>query len=332
MTFATRITRAALAALLGGALVLAGCTSEPEVTETDPGTAAEPVEFTVGTLSTQDSLPLWVAEQNGYFAEAGLPGVEIVTFQSAQECQVALQTGAVDALMTDLIVASNLQATGTEVRLATVMLGATPAEGRFAIVAAPGSGITSLDDLKGVPVGTASATITEYILDRLMEDAGIAGADVVKEEVKKMPVRFELLMAGQLKAAVLPEPFVSLAELGGATVIEGGDDTQASENVSQSVLAVSREYGDTPGGAASIAAVLEAWDAAVEAINADPDSFRELLVEKAGLPAPLADTYEVSTYPMAVAPEADRIQDVLDWMSARGYLGGEATPGDMLAE
>ena len=114
MTFAMRMTRAALAALLGGALLLAGCTSEPEATETDPGAEAEPVKFVVGTLSTQDSLPLWVAEQNGYFADAGLPEVEIVTFQSAQECQVALQTGAVDALMTDLIVASNLQATGTQ--------------------------------------------------------------------------------------------------------------------------------------------------------------------------------------------------------------------------
>lgn len=332
MTFPTRITRAALAAFLGGTLLLAGCTSEPETPPADSDAPVEPVELTIGTLSTQDSLPLWVAQQDGYFADAGLSEVEIVIFQSAQECQVALQTGAVDALMTDLIVASNLQATGTPVRLATVMLGATPSEGRFAIVAAPGSGITSLDDIKGVPVGTASATITEYILDRLMEEAGITGADVVKEEVKKMPVRFELLMAGQIKAAVLPEPFVSLAELGGATVIDGGDDTEAAENLSQSVLAVSREYADTPGGAASVAAVLEAWDAAVEAINADPDSFRELLVEKAGLPAPLADTYEVSTYPMAVAPEADRIADVLHWMSTRGYLGGEATPEEMLAE
>lgn len=332
MTFTTRITRTALAAFLGGALLLAGCTAEPEAPGTGTSAPAEPVKFTVGTLSTQDSLPLWVAEQSGAFADAGLPEVEIVTFQSAQECQVALQTGAVDALMTDLMVACNLQATGTPVRLATVMLGATPSEGRFAIVAAPGSGITSLEDLKGVPVGTASATITEYILDRLMEDAGIEKADVVKEEVKKMPVRFELLMAGQLKAAVLPEPFVSLAEKGGATVIGGGDDTKAAENVSQSVLAVSREYADTPGGAASIAAVLEAWDVAVTAINADPGSFRGLLVEKAGLPAPLADTYKVSTYPMAAPPEADRIADVLDWMSTRGYLGGEATAEDMLAE
>lgn len=332
MTLTTRMTRAAIAAFLGGALLLAGCTSEAEAPEADTAAPAEPVKFTVGTLSTQDSLPLWVAEQIGAFTDEGLPEVEIVTFQSAQECQVALQTGAVDALMTDLIVASNLQATGTPVRLATVMLGATPSQGRFAIVAAPGSGITSIEDLKGVPVGTASATITEYILDRLMEDAGIDQADVVKEEVKKMPVRYELLMAGQLKAAVLPEPFVSLAEKGGATVIEGGDDTKADENVSQSVLAVSREYADTPGGAASIAAVLEAWDAAVTAINADPDSFRGLLVEKAGLPAPLAETYKVSEYPMAAPPEADRIADVLDWMSARGYLSGDVTPEDMLAE
>ncbi len=321
--------------LLAAGTALAGCSSaeEPEATSEQTGTETQAVEaapLVIGTLATQDALPLWVAEERGYFADAGLMDVEITTFQSAQECQAAFTAGSVDALMTDIIVAAKLQAAGTPVYIPTVMLGADTAQGRFAIVAAPGSGIASIEDLAGIPVGTAAGTITEYILDKLMAEAGVAAADVVKEEVPKMPVRFQLMMSGQLKAASLPEPFVSLAALQGATIVAGGDDTTASENISQSVLVVSRDYIAAEGGAASLDALLAAWNDAVGDLNATPDDFRVTLVEKAGLPEPLAETYEVSSYPMAGQPSADQVQAVLDWMGERGYLTADVTPADLL--
>lgn len=324
------IVRTITACVLVSALTLGGCSAageQPAVT--DAGSAA-PAPLVIGTLATQDALPLWVAEERGRFADAGLTDVEVVTFQSAQECQAAFTAGSVDALMTDIIVAAKLQASGTPVYISTVMLGADTAEGRFAIVAAPGSGIASLEDLAGIPVGTAAGTITEYVLDKLMAEAGVDAADVAKEEVPKMPVRFQLMMSGQLKAASLPEPFVSLAEQQGATIVAGGDDTAASENISQSVLVVSREYIKAEGGSAALDALLEAWDAAVADLSATPDEFRSTLVTKAGLPEALADTYMVSSYPTAGQPSAEQVQAVLDWMAERGYLTANVTPGDLL--
>lgn len=321
--------RAILALALVAALALAGCTGNKPAPSSGSG-GAKPEAMKIGTLATQDALPLWVAEQKGYFTDAGLPEVEIVRFQSAQECQVAFQSGAVDALMTDLIVAANLQGSGTKVVVPTVMLGATTEQGRFAVVGAPGANLTSMADLRGVPVGTASATITEYILDKLMEEAGVAGSDVKKEEVKKMPVRFQLLMSGKLKAASLPEPFVTLAEQQGAKIVPGGDDTKAKENISQSVLCVNAEFANSDSGGASVDAVLEAWDKAVADINADPNSFRGVLVDKAGLPPQLANTYPVSDYPKAAPPTVEEIQSVLDWMKAKLYLRAEVKPQDIL--
>ncbi|MDF1542199.1 MAG: ABC transporter substrate-binding protein [Anaerosomatales bacterium] len=323
-----RIVRFTLVLALAAALALAGCSSD-EPAEAPSEQPGEPAKITIGTLATQDSLPLWAAEEKGYFSDAGLPEVEIVTFQSAQESQTAFVSGAVDALMTDLIVAANLHASGTPVIVPTVMLGATTEQGRFAIVAAPGSDVTSMSDLAGVPVGTASATITEYILDMLMAEAGVA-ADVVKEEVQKMPVRFQLLMSGQLAAASLPEPFVTLAELEGASIVPGGDDTMAASNISQSVLCVNKAFADTAEGDAAVAALLEAWDAAVTDINADPDAFRTTLVSKARLPEPLTETYNVSDYPLAAPPAATDVQKVLDWMDEKGYLQAPITPADIL--
>lgn len=334
MRLTVRIARAALAIVLVGSFALAGCSAADETPETEaPGTeapAATPAEMTIGTLATQDSLPLWVAEQEGYFTTEGMPSVEIVTFQSAQECQAAFTSGAVDALMTDIIVAAKLHQSGTPVVIPTVMLGAETAEGRFAIVAAPDSGVKTMNDLAGVKVGVGSATVTELVLDKLMAEAGVPAADVAKEEVPKMPVRFQLLMSGQLKAASLPEPFVSLAVLQGASVVEGGDDTQAAENVSQSVLVVSAEYAGTDEGEAAVDALLAAWNSAVADIAVSPDSYRGTLVTKANLPQPLAESYAVSRYPVATEPSVEQVQMVLDWMTERGYLEGELLPDELL--
>lgn len=328
-----RFARTVAALLLGSMLVTTGCAAEDPAEETKPAAEAEPAApgaLTIGTLATQDSLPLWVAQEKGYFTEAGITEFEIVTFQSAQELQAAFTAGSVDALMTDIMVAANLHASGTEVMIPTIMLGAETDQGRFAIVAAPGQEVASIKDLAGVPVGTASLTITEYVLDSLMAEADVPADQVVKQEVDKMPVRFELLMSGQLKAASLPEPFVSLAVLQGATVVPGGDDTLAEENISQSVLCVNREWAETAEGEATLAAALEAWDLAVADINADPDSFRQTLVDQARLPQPLATSYAVSTYPTAEPPSAEMIQAVLDWMKAKGYLTADVTPEDLL--
>lgn len=322
----------AVSAVLLVSLALSACATgsdEPDV-QPEAEAPAEAAPITIGTLATQDSLPLWVAEERGYFADAGLDEVEIVTFQSAQELQAAFTAGSVNALMTDIMVATNLHASGTEVVLPTVMLGASAEQGRFAIVAAPGESFTSMADLAGVPVGTASLTITEYVLDALMAEAGVEASAIEKEEVDKMPVRFELLMSGQLRAASLPEPFVSLAELQGAKVVPGGDDTKAESNISQSVLCVNREFAETPEGDASVAALLEAWDAAVADINAEPDSFRQTLVDKARLPQPLAASYKVSEYPSAEPPTTEMVQAVLDWMREKDYLKADITPEDLL--
>lgn len=327
-----RMLRTVTALTVAAALVaLAGCsTTTPQSTGAGDASEAKPSAVRIGTLATQDSLPLWVAEEKGYFTDAGLPKVEIVTFQSAQECQAAFTSGAVDALMTDLIVSAKLRASGTKVVVPTVMLGADTAQGRFAVVAAPKAPVTSMKDLAGVPVGIGSGTVTEYVFDKLMEEAGVASPAWKTEEVAKMPVRFQLLMSGQLKAASLPEPFVSLAVMQGATIVPGGDDTKARENISQSVLCVNGAFAAKPEGKAALDAVLAAWDKAVADIDAAPDTFRSTLVAKANLPQPLSASYQVSDYPKAAPPTVDEIDRVLEWMKAKGYLTTEVTADQLL--
>ena len=135
---------AAVCALALGLATLTGCSPQAETEALTTPREPEPVPVVIGTLPTEDMLPLWVAEQEGLFAEYGLDSVEIVTFQAAQERDAAFVAGEIDAFMGDIIAAAQLEAAEVPVTIATIMLGATPAEGRFGIVAAPDSGYTDI--------------------------------------------------------------------------------------------------------------------------------------------------------------------------------------------
>lgn len=319
---ANRRVIALVSTILVASLALGGCAKQ--ATETTPpsseGTAATPVAIKIGTLTTEDILPLWVAEEKGYFAEEGIPLVEIITFQSAQEVNAALTSGAIDAAMGDVFNAAALYAGGTKVALPFVTLGSEASQGRFGIVAGPGSSLKTLDDLKGVPVGIGSNTILEYMFDKMMAAEGIPADQVKKEEIKKIPVRFEMMMSGQVAAAALPNSFIALAEKQGAVVI--ADDTKG-ENLTQSIFMVTEKFLSSTGGQATIDALKAVWDRGVADVNANPDEYRRILVDKARLPEVLKDSYQVSQYPVAAVPTAKMVEDQLEWMKSSGYLNAD---------
>ena len=320
-----RTVRILLALLAAVMLVTSVAACSPASTPSTPEPAqVTPAKIRIGTLPTEDSVPLWVAERDGLFKKAGLD-VAITVFQSAQERDAALTAGAIDGFMGDPVAATQLRAGGVPVKIVSIMLGADATQGRFGIAVKPKSKVTDLAGLAGVPVGTSAASIQEYVLDKLMASAGVAPADIKTEIVPKVPVRFELLMSGKLAAAALPEPFLSLAEKSGAKVI--ADDTKA--NISQTVLIFSEKYLSDAAGALAVEKLLAVWDEAVATVNADPNATRALLVEKARLPEPLKDSYVVSTYPTAQLPTQAEVDDVLTWMKYKGLLTTSVTYADL---
>lgn len=318
---------AALAVMLLGVVACspAAPTSSAPAGNNTPATST-PAPIRIGVLPTEDSLPLWVAEQRGLFKKAGLD-VTLTMFQSAQERDAALTAGAIDGFMGDPIAAALLRNGGVPVKITTIMLGATAQQGRFGIALKPGSKVTSLKQLANVPIGTSTATIQEYVLDELMLAAGVPAAQIKTNEVPKVPVRFQLLMSGKLDAAALPEPFLSLAEKTGSKVI--ADDT-TGPNISQTVLVFSQKYLVTAAGSSALTSLLKVWDESVAVVNLDPNSFRSLLVDKARLPAPLASTYQVNTYPTAQLPTAAEIDPVLAWMTSHSLLKTPLTYSDLI--
>lgn len=296
--------RKTLLALLAGALFLAAAS---------PGLTQEPLK--IGILPIVEALPFILME------EEGKPeNLEIVVFNSALERDAALHGGQIDGGITDPLASAIMAGRGMDVVLASLILGSDPTEGRFAIVAAPESSIKSPEDLKGVPIAISSNTIIEYVTDSLLTEAGLKESEIAKEEIKKMPVRFQMLMSGQVQAATLPDPLAHFALSKGAKLII--DDT-GGENISQVVLLFTgkalKEKGD------QIKQMYKAYDRHVDSINGSPDSYRQILVERARLPKPISSTYPVDRFPKAQLPDSDAIERVIQWAREKDLLKESVT-------
>jgi len=177
-----------------------------------PAVAAD---LKIGLLLIEDSVPFWVAEQEDLYQANGVD-VELIPFLSALERDSALAAGAIDGAISDPVGAILFDKGTGRLKITSLGLGKTPAEGVFAILAAPNAGIETVDQLKGVRIAVSNATIIEYVTDRLLTDQGFAPEEINKIEVKKMPIRMQMLLGGSVPAATLPEPLASIAAGQGA--------------------------------------------------------------------------------------------------------------------
>ncbi len=272
----------------------------------------------VGLLPIIDSVPFYAAEADGLFEEAGL-NVELVTFSSALERNVALETGAIDGQLADLIATGLINNTEDTVSIVKTTYRATNNVAMIALVAGADSGITSAGDLAGKSVGISTNSLIEYHLDQYLDAAGIDREAVVKTEVASIPQRMELLSQGQLDAAVLPEPLITLAVNAGGHVIL--DDRQS--RLGMSVLEFKVDY--LRDHEQLVRRFVEIHEDAVTRINERPENYDHLLPERARLPESLIGIFEVPPFPSSDVPTPQEIQRANDWLIEKGLI---TTPRD----
>lgn len=264
----------------------------------------------LGVLPLEDILPMVVANEKGYFADENLE-VELVTLQSAVESQSAIQAGQIDGMMTDMIVAALLKDAGTDLKITSVTLEATPERRRFAIVAAPGSSIQTLNDLQGKDLGIAYNSIIEYVTDNLLKKEGINPGKVNKTSIPKIPVRLEVLLNNKIEAVNIPDPLITFAEFKGAKVIV--DDRGC--NFSQAVLVMTGKTLREKKGA--LERFYRAYGKAVAEINASPEKFKETIIRHITIPEPIVEEYTVPTYPEPKLPAEAEVNNVLTWLKSK---------------
>ncbi len=286
------------------------------------GTAPEPVEIRVGLLPILDALPMYVAEEQGYFEARGL-SVEFVPVSSAAERDQLMQAGQIDAMINELISTMFYNENETQIVVVRFARLPTPDYPQFRILASEQSGIESVDDLRGVEIGISEGTIIEYTTDRMLEAEGFAPQDIATIAVPRIPDRLALLQSGEIPAANLPDPLASLAIQGGARVIL--DDTRHL-NFSHSVI--SFEAGFVERNGEGVRAFLEAVEQAVEDINADKERWSDVMTERNLVPAPLIGSYTVPDFPLASVPSQSLFDDSLAWVMEKGLISRELSYAD----
>lgn len=287
-------------------LALAGCSS-PE----------EPATLKLALLPILDALPMYAADENGYFEEENLK-VEFIPVTSAAERDQVIQAGQADGMINEILSTLFYNEENPEVVIVRYARVATPEFPQFYILSGPQSGILSLNELKGQDIGISEGTIIEYSTDRLLEAEGFLPADISTIAVPRIPDRMALLNSGELPAANLPDPLASLAVQSGAKILI--DDSSHPE-YGHSVISFRKEVVDENPEA--IRRFLKALERAVEDINQDKDQFSNVLSERNLVPEPLLGSYPIPDFPTASVPPPSQWDDILDWAIAKGYVSSE---------
>jgi NitT/TauT family transport system substrate-binding protein len=235
-----------------------------------------------------------------------------------------MQANQIDGEIADLVAVALLKKGGTDVRVASLGLGAKPAEGRFALLAAPKGKVKSITDLKNIPVAISENSIIEYVTDNLLLNGGLKKEEIKKVAIPSIPARMEALSSGQIEAAVLPDPLATLAEKNGARVIT--DDTKI--NLSQTVLLFRTEV--ITENKTAVQKVVKVYGNAGQELTTNPDKYRSLLIEKARIPAPIKDTYKSPTFSLPQPPSNEQVAKVINWMTEKKLLEKPYTYADIV--
>ena len=291
--------------------VLAACTPTSQPTEQ---VTAEPFTLRLALLPILDTLPMYVADEEGLFEKYDLQ-VEFIPVASAPEREQVITAGQADGMINEAVSTMFYNKDKTQVQIVRFARAATTEQPVFRILVAANSDIKTVDDLRGIEIGVSQGTVIEYLTDRLLQEEGFGSADIKTIAVPKIPDRMALLGAGEIQAAMLPEPLSSLAELGGAHVII--DDTRHPEYSFSTISFRKAVIDENPQ---AITGFLKALEEAVQLINENPEDWRTLMVSKNLVPEPLLESYKVPEFVTAGVPSESQWLDALEWAMEKGLL------------
>jgi NitT/TauT family transport system substrate-binding protein len=282
----------------------------------------------LGMLPIIDNLPFWIAQEKGYFEDEGM-AAELIFFTSAVERDSAFTARRIDGAIGDLLAVAALNDAGIRLKAVSIAMGSKKGESRFAVLSAPGSEITTPEQLKNVGIAMSLNSIIEYATDRLLQHKGLKARDIKKISIPKMPVRLESLLQGKVKAATLPDPLATLAIMKGAHIVA---DTM-HDNVSKTVIIVQQDLLDD--NLPAVKKLIAIYGRAIADINANPYGFNKILAGQARVPQEVLDSTGAKLPLNFSAPQLPARKDVLDvlaWMKERNLLKKALIYEDLVAE
>lgn len=212
-------------AALGAAAILAltgcidsGAPATPSSTET--AASGELTAITVGVIPIGDTAPIYLAQSEGFFEEAGLD-VTIETAAGGAAIVPAVQAGDYQFGFSNTLSLMVASEKGIPVKMVSAAVATTGDTGNDfgAIIVKGDSPIESAADLAGKKVSSNTlGNINDTVMRAVVDDAGGDGTSLEVVEVA-FPDAIAAVETGQVDAAFVVEPFVSAAIAAGDRVV-----------------------------------------------------------------------------------------------------------------
>lgn len=297
--------RSAMIILLCTAVLAAGgCSplgSVPPVSEELP-------KLRIGVMPAADSAPIFLAEKKGYFKELGLDAT-IEVYTNASNRQSALQTGELDGAMVDLIAFVNNVHNGFDVKITTSTDGSFP----FLVN-------KDFTERKNIKVGMMEISVTNFLSEEYLGDR----YEMEKVFINEIPARLEMIKAGQLDMANIPEPMASMGELSGLKKVmyENKDEFMPEAMVFTGKALKEKEK--------AVELFHRAYDKAVEDINKDDGLAREVLIEKLELNPEIKDKMILPEYHYTRLPDEAYMNKIIRWVEDIQKIDVSVDYGNMI--
>ena len=303
------------ATLLVLAVFLTACSSAPDGPPPPEQNVLAPLR--IATLPALESIPIFIAQNHGFFEEEGL-SVHIEHFFNPRDRDIAFQADeTIDGMVFDLVQLIIYQEGGID------LVATTSTIGLAAVISQPH--IETIGDLLGQNVLSTTNTSMDYVLDRALASGGLTMADIIIDEVPALPTRLEMLLHDQAAAAMLPDPFAALGIEEGKNLLANTRDL----GVNPFVLAFRREVTDAQ--LESLQAFYRAINRAIDFLNnSDREEFIDLLIETVGYPPHVRDTLVVPHFPPYSLPTDAIVEDVLDFARSRGLFSIDLLVSDIV--
>ena len=180
--------------------------------EKDSLRRADSLALKIGVMPTEDCLPIVVAKELGLFDKAGTD-VHLRRYRAMSECRKALVDSLVEGAVIDTTLMSELNGTtpwlysGMRTQLSWQFLTAKKAR------------IKRIDQLADKMIAADSHGESHRIAERAIDSLMRKKQHVFIIQVEDLETRCNMLVTGNVDAALLPEPHATKARKAGANVI-----------------------------------------------------------------------------------------------------------------
>lgn len=201
-------------------LLLCACSKEQpkeEVQQVTVGGLDDDV-LRIAVTPTLDCLPLYLAQQKGWFDHEGV-SVQLIPYQAQMDQDTAIVRSRVHGMTTDTVRMDWLKQNGTPVeQVAKTTLS-------WQLITNKAARLTLLTQLDDKMVAMTRHSATDMLAQQIIEKSGLEPEHVFRIQINDINVRLSMLQNGIMDAMFLPEPQATVARTEGHPVLMSTDET-----------------------------------------------------------------------------------------------------------